>query len=75
MVWRSWEQLFHALLSFSFPPPGPHSSLLCWPYFFTEHFSILYPDAYSSRLFSLSSRNSRGPRSRSNAPPNSAING
>lgn len=35
----------HSCLSLSLP--GPHFSLLCWPYLFTKHFSVLHPEAYS----------------------------
>lgn len=61
--WSGVEGLGTAVLCtpvFLFPSPGPHFSLLCWPYLFTEHFSVLHPEAYSSRIFSLYSRNSRG---------------
>lgn len=56
---------------FLFPSPWPPflSSLLV-P--FTEHFPMLYPDAYSI-MFSLSSRNARGSRSRSNMHPNRVL--
>lgn len=68
---RGWEQLF--LYSCLFLFPGPYFSLLCWPYTFTEHFSVPLRCRWKG-IFFLSSLNSGETRSRNNGGQHSGNN-